>query len=179
MTGRRSSTSTLLGMAAVAALMLSWTALAQQPGAGGSSGTEPPAPGGPPTAPAPVPPTAGPQVTPSFVQIIDLQTQAIGLPGGQRFSFTIDAKTPTKDLLPTPPAVKPIKGPVLNDDLKSVPEIEFQARAKITNDGKLTEQTAHQLAKINHMNAKKTDEFMRGTHREPLRPRRHAVHHGR
>jgi hypothetical protein len=95
------------------------------------------------------------------VQIIDLQTQAIGLPGGQRFSFTIDAKTPTKELLPTPPTVKAIKGPVLNDDLKSVPEIEFQARAKITNDGKLTEQTAHQLAKINHLNAKKTDEFMR------------------
>jgi hypothetical protein len=42
-----------------------------------------------------------------------------------------------------------------------VPEVEFQAAPeRITTDGKLTEQTARQLAKIDHMNAKKRDGFM-------------------
>ena len=87
--------------------------------------------------------------------------QAVGIPG-QRFNFTIDANTPVKDLLPKAPAAKAVKGSVLNDDLKNVPEVEFGARPeKITQDGKLVEEAAHQLAKINHMNAKKTDEFMR------------------
>ena len=160
MTGRRSSL--FLGLAALAALMFAWTALAQPPGQApdlppGSPPAAPPTPAAGGTTPAnPITPTV-PQA-----QLVDLErftVQAIGIPG-QRFNFAIDAKTPVKDLLPTPPAVKPIKGPVLNDDLKSVPEIEFQARPKITNDGKLTEQTAHQLAKINHLNARKTDAFM-------------------
>ena len=52
-------------------------------------------------------------------------------------------------------------GPVLTDDLAKIAEVEFQARPeKITTDGKLTEQIAHQLAKINHLNARKTDAFM-------------------
>jgi hypothetical protein len=162
MTGRRSS---LLGLAALAALTLSWTALAQQPG------SQPPGspPAAPPTA-APTPPTAGttapdsgPQAV-TQVRVSDLEQvfvqQAVALQAARRFSFNIDAKTPTNELLPKAPAVNPIKGPVLNDDLKSVPEIEFQARPKITPDGKLIEEAAHQLAKINHLNAKKTDAFM-------------------
>jgi hypothetical protein len=66
-----------------------------------------------------------------------------------------------KDLLPTPPKVATVRGPVLADDLAKVPEAEFQAKPeKATASGKLTEQTAHQLAKINHLNAKKADAFM-------------------
>jgi hypothetical protein len=156
MTGRRSSL--FPALAALAALLVSWTALAQQPGS-----TAPGSPGSPPGAdPVPVqPPLTPPTVPQAFTA--DLQqftVQAIGIPG-QRFTFTIDANTPVKDLLPTAPAANPVKGPVLSDDLKAVPEVEFQARPKITNDGKLPEQIAHQLAKINHLNAKKTDEFMR------------------
>src|SRR5207249_3858494 len=42
-----------------------------------------------------------------------------------------------------------------------VPEVEFQAKPeKGTTDEKLTERAAHQLAKINHLNAKKPDAFM-------------------
>lgn len=79
----------------------------------------------------------------------------------QRFTFKIDPNTPIKDLLPTPPTVKPVTGPVLTDDLTKVPEAEFQARTeKVAPNGKQTEQLAHQLAKINHVNAKKTDAFM-------------------
>jgi hypothetical protein len=165
MTGQWSSKR--LGLAAVAALILSWTALAQPPGSPPTANPPPPgspSPGAPPTAApggsAPTDPVTTPTVP--RAQIVDLQQvtfQVMGMPG-PRFNFTIDANTPVKDLLPTPPAVKPVKGPVLNDDLKSVPEVEFQVRPKITHDGKLTEAIAHQLAKINHMNAKKTDAFM-------------------
>jgi len=50
---------------------------------------------------------------------------------------------------------------VVTDELTKVPEVEFQAKpAKIPTDGKLVEQAAYQLAKINHLNAKKTDAFM-------------------
>jgi hypothetical protein len=57
--------------------------------------------------------------------------------------------------------VKPITGPVLTDDISKIPEAEFQARPeKIAGNTKLTEQTAYQLAKMHHMNAKKTDAFM-------------------
>jgi hypothetical protein len=102
-------------------------------------GFEPPAPGGPPS---------GFQQPASF-------------PSPQRFRFKIDPKTPTKDLLPTPPKVKPVGGPLLSDDLAKVPEVEFQARPeKPAADPKRLESAAHQLAKINHLNAKKTDAFM-------------------
>jgi hypothetical protein len=57
--------------------------------------------------------------------------------------------------------VKPITGPVLTDDISRIPEAEFQARPeKVVGNPKLTEQTAYQLAKMHHMNAKKTDAFM-------------------
>jgi hypothetical protein len=82
-------------------------------------------------------------------------------PATQRFSFKILPNTPTKTLLPTPPQAKPITGPVLTDDISKIPEAEFQARPeKIAGNTKLTEQTAYQLAKMHHMNAKKTDAFM-------------------
>jgi hypothetical protein len=86
----------------------------------------------------------------------------IPAPGGpQRFSFKILPNTPTKTLLPTPPQVKAITGPVLTDDIAKIPEAEFQARPeKVAGNTKLVEQTAYQLAKMHHMNAKKTDAFM-------------------
>jgi hypothetical protein len=54
-----------------------------------------------------------------------------------------------------------VSSPVLTDDLTKVPEAEFQARSEtIAQDGRQAERIAHQLAKINHVNAKKTDAFM-------------------
>jgi hypothetical protein len=77
------------------------------------------------------------------------------------FSFKIDPNTPIKDLLPTTPQVKKVDGPFLTDDLTEVPEVEFQARAqKGISEQEQAEKVAHQLAKINHVNSKKTDSFM-------------------
>jgi hypothetical protein len=77
------------------------------------------------------------------------------------FSFKIDPKTPLKDLLPTPPTLRRSAGPLLEDDLTRVPEITFQqALARNIPAGKALEATAHTMAKINHVNQKRTDAFM-------------------
>jgi hypothetical protein len=79
----------------------------------------------------------------------------------QRFNFTIDPKTPLKDLLPVPPAVRKAGVPVLPTRLSQVPEVEFQAfYAKDLPTPEATKQTAHTIAKINHLNSHKTDRFM-------------------
>ncbi|HEY7152970.1 MAG TPA: HEAT repeat domain-containing protein [Gemmataceae bacterium] len=94
---------------------------------------------------------------------------AIPAPPAARFQFKIDPKTPLKDLLPAPPKVKKITGPVLGNDLTRVPEIEFQALP--TADAEATKRIAHQIAKINHLNGKKTDGFI-----EALRDERLDLH---
>ena len=163
------------GAAFAVALALSGSALAQQPP------TLPPLPTTPPpplpsvpevptitvpAVPAPAPPTAflpvpqagqQPQFTPALVQ----QLQTMQGAAVQRFNFKIEPNAVLKDLLPVAPKVSPVRGPLLTDDLTKVPEVEFEARPeKVAADGKLTEQAAHQLAKISHVNAKKTDAFM-------------------
>jgi hypothetical protein len=74
--------------------------------------------------------------------------------------FTIAPDTPIKDLLPAPPKAALVPGPLLTDDLAVVPEIDFQARPEKLTPDKHLEAIAHQLAKINHLNAKQTDAFM-------------------
>jgi hypothetical protein len=79
-----------------------------------------------------------------------------------RFHFKIDPKTPVKDLLPQSPEVRHPVGPLQTDDLTQVPEVRFQrARTKDLPKGKGMEQTAHAIAKINHLNAKETDGFLK------------------
>jgi hypothetical protein len=79
----------------------------------------------------------------------------------QRFQFKIDPQTPLKDLLPVPPKIKKLTGPMLGDDLTRVPEIHFQAAAaKDVSSVSAMQQIAHQIAKINHLNDKKTDGFI-------------------
>ncbi|HYT91661.1 MAG TPA: HEAT repeat domain-containing protein, partial [Gemmataceae bacterium] len=85
-------------------------------------------------------------------------TPALGFLSVPQFNFTIDPKTPLKDLLPTPPKSAPSGGPLLTDDLNSVPEVAFQA--PLPKDGTAMRETAHQMAKINHLNNKKHDAFM-------------------
>jgi len=118
-------------------------------------------PPGPPQS-VPTQPTASPPgfPTPSSPFELPPPTGQPGGPPGQRFDIKIDPKTQTKDLLPTPPKLASDKGPVLTDDLKKVPEIGFQMKPEKVPDDKLVVQAAHQIAKINHMNAKKTDAFM-------------------
>jgi hypothetical protein len=81
--------------------------------------------------------------------------------GARRFQFTIDPKSPLKDLLPVPPAVRSSAAPMLAKDLTQVPEIQFQMPLdkKLANDEAL-KQTAHMMAKINHLNDKNPDGFM-------------------
>src|SRR5262249_46863366 len=76
---------------------------------------------------------------------------------GARFTFKIDPKTPLAELLPTPP--KALLQPRLRliDDPAQAPELAFQ---EPLHKGKALAATAHQIAKINHVNAKKTDAFM-------------------
>jgi hypothetical protein len=78
-----------------------------------------------------------------------------------RFPLTIEPNTPIKDLLPVPPNARPISGPQLSDDLSSIPEVEFQAApGKNQPTAELTKQTVHTMARINHLNAKKSDGFL-------------------
>jgi hypothetical protein len=82
-------------------------------------------------------------------------------PGPERFNFKIDPKTPTSDLLPGAPKQVTLAGSLLTDKLALVPEVEFQSRpGKQEPHEKLVEQTAHQLAKMNHLNVAKTDAFL-------------------
>ena len=74
---------------------------------------------------------------------------------------------PVKDLLPVPPKSGEKKGPVISEDLARVPEVSFQGKSpEVAKDGKeiapqsTLRDTAYQLAKINHLNARKTDGFM-------------------
>ncbi|MBI3410734.1 MAG: HEAT repeat domain-containing protein [Planctomycetes bacterium] len=103
------------------------------------------------------------------------------LPRIERFRFDIKEKTAPRELLPTPP--KAVAAPtVMIDDLAHVPEVHFQepvivktaapdANLSIQERAELEKQvasatrkamleTAHQTAKINHLNQKKQDLFM-------------------
>jgi hypothetical protein len=75
--------------------------------------------------------------------------------------FQIDPNTPLKDLLPPTPKASPSIQPTKGDDLAVVPEVVFQAPLPGSLGlEKVTELTAHQMAKINHLNGKQTDGFL-------------------
>jgi hypothetical protein len=79
----------------------------------------------------------------------------------QRFQFHIAPNAPLKDLLPEPPQVKKPAGPVLVEDLAQVPEVEFQAAPSKPAAGEAaTRNIAFTIAKVNHLNARKTDGFL-------------------
>jgi hypothetical protein len=79
------------------------------------------------------------------------------MPAPPRFPFTIEPKTPLKELLPATPKVR-YGGPLLTDDLTRVPLVEFGVPVEKNADA--MKNTAHQIAKINHLNQKKTDGFL-------------------
>jgi hypothetical protein len=93
-----------------------------------------------------------------------------GMGGQTRFQFKIDPKTPLKELLPAAPKVKKIAAPAHGDDLTRVPEVQFQASDDAVN-AEAMKKIAHQIAKINHLNTKKTDAFI-----EALRDERLDLH---
>jgi hypothetical protein len=79
-----------------------------------------------------------------------------------RFRFTIDPKTPLKELLPVPPKARRGSGPLLTDDLARVPEVIFQAPySSGLGADQAMKPIAHQIAKINVANKKGTDAFLK------------------
>jgi hypothetical protein len=81
--------------------------------------------------------------------------------GPIRFFFDIDPETPLKDLLPAAPDVLPTTPPWLVRDLTDVPEIHFQRAAPpLPSLTKAMEETAHCIAKINHVNKAGDDHFL-------------------
>lgn len=97
-------------------------------------------------APQPVPVTSSPTPTPHL-------------------RFHIDPNSKLSDLLPTPPKATRIAGPLLGNDLSRVPEVRFEAPQDAVNELAL-KLIAHQMAKINHLNNKKTDGFMEALRNE-------------
>jgi hypothetical protein len=91
-------------------------------------------------------------------QTITTVTQFVPQP---RFQFQIAPDTSLENLLPAPPRVKNPADPFAGDDLAMVPEVEFQVplARNLANQESLRK-TAHQIAKINFLNAKKTDGFL-------------------
>jgi hypothetical protein len=129
-------------------------------------------PSTPTTQAQPVPPVtvsgpgAGPGQPIPFIATSALAN--LSMPPPPRFTFTIDPKTPLKDLLPAPSKIKNA-GAILPDDLTQVPEVEFGA--PVAKNTEAMKNTAHAIAKINHLNAKKTDGFV-----EALRDDRPDLH---
>jgi hypothetical protein len=81
--------------------------------------------------------------------------------GRRPFGFVVDPKTPLDELLPAPPRASKQDQPLMSEDLARVPEIEFQAplEKKLSSE-ELREQTALQIAKINHLNQNGADGFL-------------------
>jgi hypothetical protein len=99
-------------------------------------------------------PLAAGQPTTTPLVVVNEAVSFLSVPA--RFHFQIDPKTPLKDLLPVPPKQQPASGPLLHDDLTAVPEVSFQE----PYGADALKQTAHAIAKINHLNRKKTDGFL-------------------
>jgi hypothetical protein len=80
---------------------------------------------------------------------------------GPRFNFQIDPETPLKELLPVPPQMAKVR-PVTVDDPQQVPELQFQqALPKDLPADKVLEQTALTIARVNHVNKKERDAFIK------------------
>src|SRR6266849_10427707 len=132
-----------------------------------------------PSSPGSVPAPSGstperaPQPSqPAPVQLVDqeiLSSMVLANPMARRFQFKIAPNTPLKDLLPVPPTAKNPATPLIAKDLTQVPEIEFQMPLeKKQPSEEALKQTAHTMAKINHLNDKKADGFLEALRRERL-----------
>jgi hypothetical protein len=109
----------------------------------------------------------GPQAAPADAKIVFVP---------KRFHFKIDPKTPLNELLPVAPEVAAPTPPWLVEQLAQVPEVLFQKSPPIAKaepavkksekqaDEELTkamEQTALVIARINHLNEKGADHFLK------------------
>lgn len=102
---------------------------------------------------------ACPELTSLRAQPPDVQTTGQSETPDTNFQFKIDPRTPLKDLLPPPPKIKRWREPLRGNDLSRVPEVQFQASLGVVNEAAIRK-IAHQIAKINHLNNRKTDGFI-------------------
>jgi hypothetical protein len=129
-----------------------------------------------PAAPAPVPepvPTVSAPAAPPTVAAPTRQVFFAPAPSqpARRFQFTFAPDAALKDLLPAPPVRKTASGFEPSRTLVDVPEIDFQALpAKGLASEVATKQTAHMIAKVNHLNSKNNEGFM-----DALRGDRHDL----
>ncbi len=163
----------LAGLALVLGTPAWWlaSAQAQNPGSfqqpGGFSG-----PGQPGFGPGSFPgsgqpgPFAGPG-QPTLPQVQPAPVPSLPPPPAP-FGFKFDDNTPLKDLLPEPPQNQGELAPFLDNDLTQVPLIMFGQSPISKNPANPAEkalveleQTAHQMAKIKHVNKKGTDAFLK------------------
>lgn len=83
-------------------------------------------------------------------------------PGQVSFDITIDPKTPLKDLLPAGPKAERSRRPVVSDDPAKVPELVFEPNTpKDTDHQAALKRVATTVARVNHVNKKGTDEFIK------------------
>jgi hypothetical protein len=118
--------------------------------------TQAPAPATTPPPPVelPPPPTDRPAAPPA-------PQPTIAFPAPRRVQFTVDPKTPLKDLLPKPPKAAPRKPSLPGDDLNSVPEVSLMESLPADMPGdKAFQEIGAQIVKINHVNKEKPDHFM-------------------
>jgi hypothetical protein len=107
------------------------------------------------TIKVPVKVREGDKIVEKFVE------QALGGVFEVRFKFTVDPKAQLRQLLPTPPHSMPKLPHWTNEDLAKVSELTFgEPISKELSKHNAMEKTAHVMAKINHLNAKKRDGFM-------------------
>lgn len=140
--------------------------LAQEP----TPAPPPPVPSAPPAParlPALVPEAVPPATAPGGLSGTPAVQSAMPPQAAPRFQFKIDPKTPVKDLLPVPPKFSGPVGPLQSDALSRVPEVRFQEpwARDLPRDQALM-RTAHTIAKINHLNAKEDEGFLKALLRD-------------
>jgi hypothetical protein len=86
-------------------------------------------------------------------------SQAQRDPPPRRYKFAIEPGTPMQDLLPTPPRTPSKLPSYLNEDLALVAELTFGEPVAKNADSERA--TAHIIAKINHLNHKDPDGFLK------------------
>jgi hypothetical protein len=118
-------------------------------------------PTAPPLPPVPVAPPQPTKTPPAVGNFTTTAVRSFSLSAVARFKFNIDPKTPLNELLPVAPISENRPVSPQGEDLARVPEVLLQKPlARDVPTPKAMEQTARTIARINHLNQKKSDRFM-------------------
>src|SRR5205085_1035036 len=103
-----------------------------------------------PTRPIPARPVPAADTTQFAPQVI---FSGVTPQRAARFQISIAPDTPVKELLPAAPVAKKSGSPLHAQSLAEIPEVDFQAPlAKALASAEAQKQTAHMIAKVNHVN---------------------------